>query len=157
MPVKPSNLTHCDFKGTPAVKSNCSCIQICASNCRSAMSKCLFVFFTSATLLLHTDKAPHFCLQVFFFCTDFCLRLDRTCPAACGSSSTACPVNSTWSCSFSALWPTMDRLFFLNALSGTDTNHHSVVLTFFFFCQGLLSFALFGLDKHLIILPFKKR
>lgn len=28
---------------------------------------------------------------------------------------------------------------------------------FFFSRQGLLSFALFGLDKHLIILPFKKR
>lgn len=27
----------------------------------------------------------------------------------------------------------------------------------FFFNQGLLSFALFGLDEHLIIVPFKRR
>lgn len=79
----------------------------------------MFCFFTSVTHFLHTDTARHFCLQVFFvFCTDFCLCLDRTCPAACGSSSTACPVSSTWSCSSSALWPTMGRLVFPDTLSG---------------------------------------
>lgn len=111
MPVNTSNITHCAFKGTTALKSNCSCIQICALHCQSATSK--WSFFSPWSPIYYTpDKAPHFCLRVFLFCNDFCLCLDRTCLAACGSSSTACPVSSTWSCSSSALWPTMDRLVF---------------------------------------------
>lgn len=61
---------------------------------------------------IFTSNSHLFIIVDMLFCNGFCFCLDRTCPAACGCSLTACPVSSTWSCSSSVLWPTMDRLVF---------------------------------------------
>lgn len=101
--------------------------------------------------------------SIVFFCWISCLtsRHDRTCPAACGCFLIMSPEDSTWSCSSSVLWPTLDRLV-LQTVQDQDSkcwsvDCHTVVLTRFFcltrvfsplLCLGWISISLFCLLRN---------
>lgn len=88
--------------------------------------------------------------------TSVCLSVCRTCPAACGGCSTKILEDFTLNYSSSVLSQTTDRYWCMTFKRVRVFNDF-----FVFFCvflmQGLLSFSIFGLDRHLIIIPFKKR